>query len=119
MARKRARLTEEQYRLVVNRAKGQCEARLPGVCTRRGQDWHHRQRRNIGSNSPSNGLWLCRACHDYITHREVAVGRARGLVVSAYAPDPAAVPVLIGRHWWLLDDAGGKTMVHLAKGEEK
>lgn len=100
-------MPQASYDAVMMRAGYRCEAQLSG-CLRDAHEWHHRQRRRDGSDTPSNGLALCRACHHHITSVSPAEGRKRGLVVHFAHPDPSAVPVLIGgRTWVLLDDSGG------------
>lgn len=94
-----------------DRNGGICEAGYTGICTGESQEAHHRQRRGVGTNNLSNLGALCSACHNHITHKSPAKGRETGVVVSAYADDPATVPMLLntpqGRVWVLLDDHGG------------
>ena len=78
-----------------------CEAGLPGVCTGRAQEFHHRQSRSATRDPHKvvNGAALCSACHHYITHVSPKVGRERGLIVSRhYTGDQAAIPMEVHGH---------------------
>ena len=106
----RARMTDEQYWTVMNRSQGRCEGQLPGVCTGAAEEWHHRRRRGVGAypHAASNGAALCHACHHHITHVSPAVGRERGLIVSAIGvTEPAEVPMMRCGVLVRLDDHGG------------
>lgn len=128
------RLTRGQWdeitlRLLV-RSGGLCEARTPACLA--GPDGrlagradgrvvaysrHHRVPRGAGGSalaaqhSYDRLLLLCgdgvSGCHGYVeSHRELAY--ARGLLVSHFEPDPAAVPLeLAGGRLVLLDPRGG------------
>ena len=91
--------------LVAERCDGLCEAcpqQHPGV------EWHHRVRRSQGGRwSGSNGLWLCRRLHSWIT-RHPRGARLLGWGLWSHE-DSAAEPVLYRGIWVLLDDAGGVT----------
>lgn len=88
------------------RAGDRCEA--CGHPLRGRAERHHRQRRRDGGDRLANLLLLSPECHAWVTtHPDEA--RRRGLIVSAYEDDPAAVPVLHrGRVWVLLGDGGEK-----------
>ena len=104
------RMPPEVYETVMHtRARGECEGRITPKCTRFAQEWHHRQRRNVGPDTVSNGLALCKVCHMYVTDTSPKHGRDLGIVVSSYAPDPAAVPVMWRGKWWLLEEDGART----------
>lgn len=80
---RRAKMTDEQYQVVMNRAGGRCEAQLPDVCTGSAEEWHH-----------------------HITHVSPAVGRDRGLIVSAIGTaTPQDTPMIrMGKPVILHDD---------------
>ena len=105
---RRAKMTDEQYWTVMNRAGGRCEAQLPTVCTGSAEEWHHRRRRGVGDDphAASNGAALCQACHHHITHVSPAEGRDRGLIVSAIGvATPGEVPMIrMGKPVILHDD---------------
>ena len=96
----------EVYEAVMMRRGGRCEAGLPGACTGKAEEWHHRQRRQRGNDTVTNGAALCHACHHLVTHVSPAVGRERGLIVHSHHPDPAEVPMKVGRDWVLLTEDG-------------
>lgn len=92
--------------MIIQRADQWCES----CGLQRGTEAHHRRPRGIGgthrpcTNLPSNGLWLCRECHNTIeSHRHNA--RANGWLVRQ-TEDPATVPVLYRGTWVMLDDLG-------------
>jgi 5-methylcytosine-specific restriction endonuclease McrA len=97
--------------VAANRALGWRSGVVCECCGRKFQDQpqerHHRQRRRDGGDRLANVMLLRRDCHRHWTeHPEEA--QRRGIIVSAYADDPAAVPLLHkGRRWVLLDDLGG------------
>ena len=102
-----SRATKE---LIYDRAAGHCECCGVGPVE---QAHHRRPRAAGGSKAPdtdlaSNGLGICRRCHDMVeSRRELALDRG-WLVRQGH--DPAAVPVL--RHesdWVLFDNLGGVT----------
>jgi hypothetical protein len=68
---------------------------------------HHRQRRAIGGDRLSNLVALHTECHTYV-HAHPEEARERGAIVSSYAEDPAAVPLLLpdGRAVLLTDEGG-------------
>jgi hypothetical protein len=68
---------------------------------------HHRQRRRTGGDRLSNLLLVHPECHTRI-HSQPEWSRANGYIVSAYATDPAGVPVAIRNAKWLLADDGTK-----------
>lgn len=98
----------EGRRLVQERSGGMCEAcRSPF-----GTDWAHRKGRAQGGTwEPSNGVFLCRRCHNWC-HANVALARERGLIVKG-SREPKEVPVRLLTHlgvrWALLDNTGGIT----------
>lgn len=106
---RRERYPEERGReLVYRRAGGSCE----GCGHPHGTDWSHRVgRAQLGGWEPSNGMLLCRPCHDW-AHRHPALARERGWIVKG-SRDPREVPARIktrrGIRWGLLDDEGGIT----------
>lgn len=52
---------------VEDRADGMCEALIPGVCTGRAEQLHHRQMRSQGGqHTVENGIFLCHACHAWV-----------------------------------------------------
>ena len=66
----------DQWRTIVkNRAKGKCE-----FCGLKGTDAHHwyytRAQHSLTDIMPSNGIFLCRACHT-IAHQKIAETKAR------------------------------------------
>jgi hypothetical protein len=88
--------------LVEARAGGGCE-----VCRveHEGTDWHHRVRKSQGGPwSASNGLWVCRPLHAWITLNPHGA-RAKGWGLESHE-DPAAEPVLYRGFWVLLTDYG-------------
>lgn len=92
---------------VRERSGGRCEISGPD-CTGRAQEQHHRKRRRDGGHGLGNLLDACAADHAY-AHAHPAEARAAGWIVSAFTPDPAAIPVRYGdRLTWLHDD-GTKT----------
>ncbi|QQU92266.1 hypothetical protein I6I67_08455 [Corynebacterium aurimucosum] len=88
------------------RARGLCEAGLPG-CEKNATDFHHRQRRQRGNDTVVNSAALCRACHHHITHVSPAEGRERGLIVHSHHPDPGSVPMCVRGRWFMLLPDGG------------
>ena len=108
--RKAGPMPTEVYETVMRRAQGRCEAGIEGVCTGAPEDWHHRQRRMPGNDQVQNGLALCRACHHHITFISPALGKERGLVVSAFAHDYLDRPYYSRGHWWLLAEDGTKAV---------
>lgn len=91
--------------LVAERSDGLCEAcpqQHPGV------EWHHRVRRSQGGSwSGSNGLWLCRRVHSWIT-RHPRGARLLGWGLWSHET-PADEPVLYRGRWSRLDDDGSVT----------
>lgn len=93
--------------LVLERAKGRCEA-----CNRRlsidTMQFSHRKPRSAGRNDdPSNGLCLCFACHSAVHHRP-AWARDVGWAISRYDPRaPHEIPVALQGRWFLLPQGGG------------
>lgn len=69
---------------------------------------HHRQVRAIGGDRLANLVALHTGCHVPGVHAHPEDARERGAIVSRYADDPAAVPLLLpdGR-LVLLTDSGG------------
>lgn len=106
------------------RARLEITGRSWGSCQRCGGpgpvQCHHRRPRGKGGTSearagyPSNGIALCRPCHDWVeSHRAQALDL--GLLVRQGA-DPAEVPVWLllpyGRHWYRLLDTGDVEWAH-------
>ena len=114
--RRRPVMSAEEYEAVMIRAQGRCEGQLPGVCTGGAEEWHHRRRRGVGADphAASNGAALCRACHHHITHVSPAVGRDRGLIVSAIGVAiPGEVPMIrMGQPVILHDDGTWMAVIH-------
>lgn len=104
--RRGGRMPQEVYETTMfKRARGLCEAGLPG-CEKNATDFHHRQRRQRGNDTVVNSAALCRACHHLITHVSPVVGRERGLIVHSHHPNPAEVPMCIRGRWVLLGEDG-------------
>jgi hypothetical protein len=86
---------------VKERSGGLCEIREPG-CFNVATDWHHRKLKGQGGPwHVTNGLHLCRFCHDLVTNTR---GRRKefednGWLVSAYE-DPAEKDCLIYTRWF-------------------
>lgn len=98
------------------RAKDLCEIGIPGLCHGWGCDPSHRIPRGMGgthgngadeSARPSNVMWGCRPCHDWIEHNPEAAEREFVGWKVRRGFDPAQVPVLY-RHQRLvwLDNTG-------------
>ena len=76
-----------------------CGAMLRGRVER-----HHRQRRAIGGDRLSNLICLLPEHHAAV-HAHPEDSREKGLIVSSYAEDPAAAPLLLwGTTWVRLTD---------------
>lgn len=112
MARKAPTRTAEEARarrLVAVRSLGICE----GCGRRAAQEFAHRVARSqMGRWCPSNGLHLCTpgGCHAR-AHAQPAWAREMGWILRS-GSDPAACPVWLAGHGWvLLDTAGGMTPV--------
>lgn len=97
------------------RSGGWCEIRFPG-CFGRALDWHHRLHHGQGGLwQASNGLHLCRWCHEKVTntrgHR--ALYEEHGWIVRSRTV-PGSVKALIhyqGQHtWFYLHDDGQATL---------
>lgn len=106
---------EMEARLLVSaRSRGQCELRLPLVCTVKATDWSHRIARGRGGKwTASDGLAACRSCHQKITDTQGLREQFEffGFIVRTGA-DTREVPVLLYcKRWVLLDDEGGLTEV--------
>jgi hypothetical protein len=85
-------------------------ARSGRVCERcgrsRAHDWHHRQNRSQGGLwCPSNGLHLCRSCHEDIG-RYPAHAMGGGWLLDSHAT-PANAPVRLHLHGWALLNTDG------------
>jgi hypothetical protein len=90
---------------VYGRSNGDCEIRIPGVCTGRGTEWHHRRFRSQGGPwAPSNGLHLCGSCHQEVTDVRPEHD-VNGWWVKSHE-DWTSKPVLRRGEWVLLDDNG-------------
>ncbi|MGH9059727.1 MAG: HNH endonuclease signature motif containing protein, partial [Acidimicrobiales bacterium] len=85
-------------RVVRERSGKRCEIRLDTPrCTGRAQDWHHRKNRSQGGTwAPSNGLAVCRSCHEAVTntHGRRPEFEDAGWVVASHR-DPHRVKVLL------------------------
>lgn len=91
-----------------------CEITIPGVCTGRATDFHHRKNRSQGGTwEPVNGLAACRRCHSTVTDTR-AEYYANGWCVESHQ-DPAEIPVLYRGRWGRLTDDGGLTPVEKGK----
>lgn len=101
-------MPQQVYMLVMDRARGRCEAGLKG-CTGVPEEWHHRQRRQRNNDVVSNGAALCHACHHHITHESPQAGRELGLIVHSHHPNPAEVPMCVRGVWVLLNEDGTTT----------
>lgn len=106
----------EVRQAVLDRSNFKCEAAMPGICTGRAEDLHHRQRRNASKNPHTvlNCIYICRACHHHITFTSPAEGKTRGLIISAFASDIAERPFYARGAWWLLSEDGSKQIVSRA-----
>lgn len=111
--RRGGQMPHDVYETVMLRSRGRCEARLPGVCTGKAEEWHHRQRRQRNNDTVANGAALCHACHHYITHVSPKLGRGFGLIVHSHHPNPAEVAMKVGRDWVFLTEDGGYKKVNL------
>lgn len=85
-------------------------ARSMALCERCGRawatDWHHRKNRSQGGLwCPSNGLHLCRRCHDDVG-RFVSLALVGGFLVRRFAI-PANQPVRLHLHGWALLNPDG------------
>lgn len=104
------RATERKARQdVAARSRGLCE-----VCPElhQGSDWHHRVRKSQGGPwSASNGLWLCRRVHDWVTGNPHGA-RVKGWGLESHE-DPATEPVLYRGEWVVLGDDGAVTPTHI------
>lgn len=93
--------------VLIDRCGGMCE-----ICSLAGAaDAHHRRPRAAGgtrrpeTDQPSNGLMLCRKCHELCESRR-DFARDRGWLVGQ-THNPADVPLVYQGDWALLTDAGG------------
>ncbi|WP_339125576.1 hypothetical protein [Pseudonocardia sp. D17] len=89
-------------RVVARRSGGWCE-----TCDlQQAHDWHHRLNRSQGGTwAPSNGLHVCRPCHDWIGLWPVSA-LERGWHLEPHE-DPRRARVWLARHGWsLLHDSG-------------
>lgn len=72
---------EETQRLVRKRAHGVCECTLDacphfGRCRSRGAVFHHKRAESAGgTDEPTNGQFLCAACHERVHRSRTALGR--------------------------------------------
>lgn len=93
--------------------------RSGGFCERcglvRGAEMHHRRSRGMGgsqaddTNTASNALHLCSACHGWVTeHPQDA--RDNGWTVKSHQ-DPSEIPVKYRGAWVWLDDLGNMQRV--------
>lgn len=97
--------------ITAGRSGGWCETRLFG-CFGRALDWHHRRNHGQGGLwQASNGLHICRRCHEKITNTngQRALYEFYGWIVPSRTL-PAGVKTLIhcryGHTWVFLDDSG-------------
>lgn len=121
-ARKRpSRAGESRARkLVYARSGGWCEIGLPGLCTRKATEWHHRKLKGQGGRwCAGNGLHGCSRCHRAVTNTDGSRPEYEqyGWLVPAWVKRPAAVKVHRWDHttqvraWVLLGVKGGCTPV--------
>jgi hypothetical protein len=83
--KRRPMLSTPAAKEVRQRAHDGCEAAVPQVCRGHGSQAHHVLRRSQGgTNEPSNLLWVCLWCHEWI-HRHPAEAKARGLLSGVRA----------------------------------
>lgn len=84
------RMPADVARAVQARAGGMCEALIPGVCTTRVEQLHHRRMRSQGGrHTVQNLAGICEPCHSWV-HSHPLVARENGWIVSAYnTPDTA------------------------------
>lgn len=92
--------------LMWERSQGMCE--ICGLAEP--VDAHHRRPRGKGgtrrsdTNAPSNGLMICRPCHDIVESRR-DFARERGWLVPQ-SFDPSDVPLIYQGSWALLTATG-------------
>lgn len=101
MAKKK--MSSAEYMAVMCRAESDagypaCEVMLPGVCDGGVVQWHHRKLRSQGGgHEVTNGLAVCRSCHEAI-HADPATSYENGwLVRSCHDPKDRLV---VRRGWW-------------------
>lgn len=61
--------------------------------------------RDALTHGPSNGILLCKTCHDWV-HAHPLEARRFGWIVSRSTGDPGIVPVKAHFGWVLLDVTG-------------
>lgn len=85
--------------LILARSGGDCEAMIDRVCTYTATDIHHRRARGMGgsdrddTNLASNGVALCRRCHESIERRRDWARDYGFLVMQNQIPKDAPI-------WW-------------------
>lgn len=80
---KELREWQKVRRFVQGRSDGRCEARCAPSCAGRGEHAHHQLMRSQGgADDPSNLLWVCRPCHDWI-HQHPADSYAAGWLIRS------------------------------------
>ena len=89
VSRKRRRLERARRQCrdaVFNRADGNCELRIPGVCVGQGGQVHEPLSRARGGSitDDRNAKLSCYACHDWV-HEHPEQAEKLGLLRSAYA----------------------------------
>lgn len=81
--------------MVMHRALGMCEVQVVPGCRQGEPEWHHRQSRRADDHRPSNGLAVCRPCHNWLhAHPREAVAHGWIVLVAGNLP-PAEVAVLL------------------------
>lgn len=91
------RIPDQQRSVVKVRDNWRCVR-----CGSKGSEWHHRRSRSVVDDHrhcACNGVWLCKACHDW-THAHPFEARALGLIVSR-AAIPTEHPVKCVRRGWV------------------
>lgn len=94
--------------IMLDRSEGCCER----CCSGNPTDAHHRRARGAGgskdplTNTPANGVILCRDCHLRTESRRAESLEQGWLVRQGH--DPSIVPVFYRQwRWALLDESGG------------
>jgi hypothetical protein len=97
-------------RVVYRRSGGWCE-----TCDRAaGVEWHHRiNRSQCGTWEPSNGLHVCRPCHDWIGWRPISA-MERGWHLEPHEDPRTARVWLARRGWCLLSNPGDIDVLDVA-----
>jgi len=73
-------------------------------------EWHHRRTRAVKdewTHHWTNGVWLCKTCHDAV-HAHPTRARVEGYIVGSFQPRPGALPVKLWTGEWVhLNEEGG------------